>query len=370
MNFGFSEEQELLRSEVAKFLAESCPMDEVRRIGEGPGFSPELWGQVSELGWPGLIIDEAHGGAGLGFVDLVVVLEEVGRALFPSPLISTTLAAHAIARAGSPEQQARLLPGLAAGTTIGSVAIAEAGDLHGAAGITLAAERNGDDWVLTGEKPVVADAAQADLFVVAFRTGEAEDAIAFGLVEKTASGVSVEDRVGIDLTKRQGRLGLEGVRLGKGDVFGDSELLSQLLDAGATAVVAESVGAAEAALALTSGYAKERIQFGRPIGQFQAVKHPLAVMYRDIESFKSLVYYAAWCIDEGHADRSVAASRAKAMMSDTFPQIGIDTVQLHGGMGYTWEYDAHLFLKRAKWARPVFGDADHHYERVAALGGL
>lgn len=370
MNFGFSEEQELLRNEVAKFLAESCPMDEVRRISEGPGFSPELWKQVSELGWPGLTIAEEHGGAGLGFVDWVVVLEEAGRTLFPSPLISTTLAAHALALAGSEEQQGRFLPGLAAGTRIGTLAIAEASDVHGPAGVTLSATRDGEAWVLSGEKPVVADAPHADLFVVAFRTGEAEDAVAFGLIAKDAAGVGVTELPGIDLTKRQGRLTLTNVRVEAGDVLGDAELLGQLLDAGASAVVAEAVGAAEAALQLTAGYANERIQFGRPIGQFQAVKHPLAMMYRDIESFKSLVYYAAWCIDEGHADRSVAASRAKAFMSDSFPQIGIDTVQLHGGMGYTWEYDAHLYLKRAKWARPVFGDADHHYERVAALGGL
>ena len=146
--------------------------------------------------------------------------------------------------------------------------------------------------------------------------------------------------------------------------------MSCLADAGAVAVTAEAVGAAEAALALTVGYANDRIQFGKPIAQFQGVKHPLAEMYVDIESFKSLVYYAAWCIDEDHADAALAAARAKAYASDTFPKLGIDAVGLHGGIGYTWEYDAHLFLKRAKWMRPAFGDADWHYERVAALGGL
>ena len=130
------------------------------------------------------------------------------------------------------------------------------------------------------------------------------------------------------------------------------------------------VGAAEAALEMTTGYAKERVQFGELIGKYQGVKHRLADIYVDVESFKSLVYYAAWCLDEGHPDASIAASRAKAYASEAFARIGLDTVGLHGGIGYTWEYDAHLYLKRAKWVRPFYGDADHHYERVATLGGL
>ena len=368
MNFGFSEEQELLRSEVRKFLDESCPLDEVRTISEdagGVGYSKALWKQIGELGWIGLTIPEEHGGAGLGWVDWIVLLEETGRSLFPSPLVSTTLAAAAIQWGGSAEQQARWLPALAEGSTIGTLAFLEADAVPGTDGIQLAA----DGGALSGQKASVHDAGAADLFVVAFRDG---GALQLAIIERGDAGVHAEDWPGIDLTKRTGRLVLDGVPLAADRVLanGDDALAAKLLDAGATAVVAESVGAAEAALALTTDYAQQRIQFGHPIGQFQGVKHPLADMYVDIESFKSLVYYAAWCIDEGHADLGRAASRAKAYASESFPKLGIDVVQLHGGIGYTWEYDAHLFLKRAKWMRPAFGDADLHYERVASLGGL
>ncbi len=372
MNFGFSEEQDLLRSEARKFLDESCPLDEVRKISEdaaGPGYSPELWRQIAELGWVGLTIPEAHGGAGLGWVDWVVVLEEAGRSLFPAPLIPTALAAHAIERFGNEAQHAVWLPSLADGSAIGTVAIVEAGQAPGPAGIGLVASRDGESLVLSGEKVFVSDIAAADLFVVAYRFG---DSPGLALVERVAEGLTLESQPGIDLTKRIGKISLDAVRVAPENVLdgANGEAVSALLDAGAVAVTAEAIGAAEAALALTASYAKDRIQFGKPIAQFQGVKHPLAEMYVDIESFKSLVYYAAWCIDEGHEDAPIAAARAKAYASDTFPKIGIDAVGLHGGIGYTWEYDAHLFLKRAKWVRPAFGDADWHYERVAQLGGL
>ncbi len=372
MNFGFTEEQDLLRSEVAKFLRENCPLEQVRKIAEditGPGYSRELWKQLSELGWPGLMVAEAHGGAGLCWVDLVVVLEETGRSLFPSPLVSTTLAAHAIERFGSDAQKAALLPRLAGGAAIGTLALLEGDGTPGPAGVRLEAHAEGAALVLSGEKLFVHDAGAADLFVVAFRHG---NQIGLALVERTAAGVTAEDFPGIDLTKRTGRLALERVKLAPGAILagGSAAAVTALFDAGSVALAAEAVGAAEAALALTVGYAKQRVQFGHPIGVFQGVKHPLAEMYVDIESWKSLTYYAAWCIDEGHSDVSLAASRAKAYASEAFPRIGIDAVQLHGGIGFTWEYDAQLYLKRAKWMRPAFGDAGWHAERVASLGGL
>lgn len=372
MNFGFTEEQELLRDEVRKFLDATCPLEEVRRITEaegGEGFSREIWSQISELGWPGLTIPEEHGGAGLGWVDLVVVLEETGRSLFPSPLVSTTLAASAIAHAGDAAQQKRFLPRLADGSAIGTVALLEAEDVPGAEGVRLEAKPAGDGIVLTGEKLFVGDASAADLAVVAFRQGES---LGLAVIESGAPGLTAEAWPGIDLTKRLGRLRLEGVQVPKEAILarGDAAALERLFDAGATAVAAEAIGAAEAVLALTAGYARQRVQFGRPIGQYQGVKHPLAEMYVDVESFKSLVYYAAWCLDEGSPDLALAASRAKAYTAEAFARIGIDAVQLHGGIGYTWEYDAQLFLKRSKWVRPAFGDADHHYERIARLGGL
>ena len=374
MNFGFTDEQELLRSEVRKFLDESCPHEQVRKITEnvsGPGLSPDLWRHIAELGWLGLTIPELHGGAGLGWVDLVVVLEETGRSLFPSPLVSTTLAAHAIHRFGSVRQQAAYLPALADGSAIGTVALLEEDGAPGPEGVRLAGRAAGKSLTLTGEKLFVGDAAAADLIVVAFRKGKSKE-FGLALVERGAKGLTAKDLPGIDLTKRLGRVSFDAVKIGRDAVLpkGNAAAITHLLDVGALAVTAEAVGAAEAALRLTVDYAKQRVQFGRPIGTFQAVKHPLAEAYVDTQSFQSLVYYAAWSVDQGHKDLPLAVSRAKAYASEAFPKLGVDVIQLHGGIGYTWEYDAHLYLKRAKWLRPAFGDTDWHYERVAALGGL
>jgi acyl-CoA dehydrogenase len=375
MDFGFSEEQDLLRAEVRKYLDEKCPLSEVRAICERPdGFSRERWKEISELGWLGLTIPEAHGGAGLGWIDLLVVLEEAGRSLFPLPLAATTLAAAALREAGSEAQQARWLPLLADGSCIGTLALLEASDRLDAEGVRLASEPDGDGFVLRGEKLFVPDAGAATLFVVAFRTGAAPDAVALALLECDAPGLVVRDFPGIDLTRRLGGLSLDGVRVRRDALLGApgsaAPVLARLLDRAAVAVTAEAVGAAEAAVALCVKYAKERVQFGSPIGRYQGVKHPLAEMHVDVESWKSLLYYATWCLDESPEEAPRFVSMAKAYQSEAFARIGIDAVQLHGAVGYTWEYDVHLYLKRAKWARAMYGDADWHYERVAKLGGL
>ncbi len=373
MNFGFTEEQELLRAEVRKFLDQRCPMDEVRKIAEGPdGHDAGLWKEMAELGWAGLTIPEEHGGVGLGWVDLIVLLEETGRSLFPSPLLSNVLAAEAIRLAGSAEQQARWLPGLAAGTSIATLAFQE-GDGIDPAHLTLAATPSSEGFTLNGEKLLVADAAAADLFVVAFWAGDAPDALSLAVVPRDAAGLSVEPHVTVDLTKPMGRVRFEGVSVPAEAVLDSGaaglDVYARLIDCGGCIVTAELVGAMEAALDLTVGYAKQRVQFDQPIGRFQGVKHPLAEMYVDIESTRSLVYLAAWQLDEEPEQASLAVSRAKAMAAECFPRLGIDVVQLHGGIGYTWEYDAHLYLKRTKWGRPAFGDADYHYERIARLTG-
>jgi alkylation response protein AidB-like acyl-CoA dehydrogenase len=375
MNFGFTEEQELLRAEVRKFLDQNCPLEEVRKLSEtDSGYSRDLWMRMAELGWVGLTVPEAHGGVGLGWEELVVVLEETGRTLFPSPLISTVLAANAIARCGDAAQQQRWLPGLAAGSSVATFAHLEAGDSQDPASIALRGRRDGDGVALEGEKLFVPDAGAADLFLVAFRSGEAPDALSLGVVERGARGLSVERLPTMDETKRCGRLRLDGVRVPKDALLGAPgralPAIARVLDEGAVAVTAEAIGAAEAVHQLTTGYARQRIQFDKPIGQFQGVKHPLAVAYVDIECWRSLCYYAAWALDTQPEEAPLAVSRAKAYASEAFPRIGIEAIGLHGGIGYTWEYDAQLYLKRAKWMRPAFGDADYHFERSAALGGL
>lgn len=374
MNFGFTAEQELLRSQVRGFLDANASLERVRQLVQGEdGFSRELWRAVAELGWLGLNVPEDLGGSGSDLETLVVVLEETGRSLFPSPLLSTVLAAEAL-RHGSDAQRQRWLPRLADGSCIGTVAFLEESDLAAAEGIALRGSRRDGGHVLSGRKLFVADAPVADLFVVPFRAEGADRGISFALVERSAAGVSVAPLPSLDPTKRIGTLSLEGVRVGPGEMLGGAgsgdALLTRLLDVGATLATAESLGAAEGALKLTTEYARTRLQFGSTIGRFQGVKHPLAEAYVDIESCKSLVYYAAWALDHQAADASLAVSRAKAYASDALPRFGIDTVQLHGAIGYTAEYDAQLYLKRAKWFRPAFGDADHHYDRIVAGGGL
>jgi alkylation response protein AidB-like acyl-CoA dehydrogenase len=373
MNFGFTEEQELLRAEVRKFLDENAPLEHVRKVTEAGGaIDPALWSRIAELGWVGLTMPEEHGGVGLDLETLIVVLEETGRSLFPSPLISTVLAAKAIERFGTAEQRSRWLPSLADGSRVGTLAFLERSDSWTPQGVEMVAKPDGDELILSGEKLFVTDAGLADLFVVAVREGSNPDAITLVVVDRDTEGISTEDFDGMDLTKRIGRLTLSDVRVGEDSVLGDVgrgwSAAEWLLDLGAALVTAEAVGAAEAALDITAEFAKERIQFGEQIGRFQGVKHPLAEIYVDVESFKSLVYYAIWALDQDAPDAPTAVSRAKAYCADSFPAAGIMGVQLHGGVGYTWEYDIQLYLKRSKWVRPMFGDADYHYERIARLG--
>ena len=375
MNFGFTEEQELLRAEVRKFLDQNCGLDEVRKISATPeGFAKPLFDRMAELGWVGLTLPDRHGGIGLGWVDLVVVLEETGRTLFPSPFIATVLGASAIQLAGSEAQQKHWLPRIGAGRAIATLAWLEASDRLDPAGIELQGKRDGAQFFLRGEKLFVMDAGSADVFVVAFRSGPADEDVSLALVERGAPGLAIERLETMDETKRMGRVRFDDVRVASEALLGAPgsawPVLARLLDHGAVAVTAEAIGAAEAALDLTVRYAKQRIQFDEPIGRFQGVKHPLAEHYVEIESVKSLLYYAAWMLDEQPAAASLAVSRAKAWASDAFAALGIDAVGLHGGIGYTWEYDAQLYLKRLKWVRAAFGDASWHLERVAALGGL
>ncbi|HVP30256.1 MAG TPA: acyl-CoA dehydrogenase family protein [Myxococcota bacterium] len=375
MNFGFTEEQELLRSEARKLLDADAPMDAVRKHVELPeGFSRELWKKISELGWPGLIVPEACGGAGLGFVDLTVLLEETGRSLFPSPLLSTSLAASVILDLAAEDQARRFVEGLADGSRIGTVALLEANDHLAPSGVALRARPAGGDgqgYVLEGEKRFVPDADAADLFVVAARKGETEDDVGFFVVDRGAPGLTTANLPCMDTTKRQGTLRLEGVRVGEGALLESqgAHAFERVLLRGAALATAEMLGAADGALALTVRYAKERIQFGQPIGKFQGVKHPLAEHHVAIESGKSLLYYAAWALDESPEEAPRAVSMAKAYVTDALSRLGLDVVGLHGGIGYTMEYDAQLYLKRSKWAKPFFGDADFHYDRIAKLGG-
>jgi len=381
MNFGFTEEQDLLRSEVRKFLDERCPIGEVRRIGEEQGgFCAGLWSEVAALGWPGLAIAEEHGGAGLAWLDLVVLLEEAGRQLLPLPLLSTSVAARAIAEAGDERQQRQWLPRLANGEEIGTLAVYEQADAIEPEHIRMRAVRQADgSWRLDGTKVFVPDALQATLFVVAVSASDAGDrALRFAVVPADAAGVEVEALPTMDLTKPMGSVRFDGVEVPADGMLGSRVGSSEAAPADAQRIVAyataalcaEMSGAAEANLKLAVDYAKERVQFGSPIGRYQSVKHPLAEMHQALESFKSLLYYAAWALDERPEEAARYVSMAKAQGSECVARIGIDAIQIHGAIGCTWESDPQLYLKRSKWSRAMYGDANHHYDRIASMGGL
>lgn len=371
MNFGLTEEQQILRNVARRFLEERAPIAKVRDVMESPeAFDDGLWKAMAELGWLGLTIDESHGGTGLGWVDLAVLLEEAGRGLLPSPLISTSLAATAITELGNDDQKRRFLPALADGSAIGTVALLEEGEVLGPEGVELAGSADGTGFRLSGRKRFVQDAGVATLFVVPFRV--AGPGIRLAIVQSGASGVEARSYQTMDETKRLGDLTLDGAVVNVDDVLAADDgaaALARLLDLGAVAVTAEMIGAMDRALEITTGYAQDRIQFGAPIGKYQGVKHPLAEMYVDVETSRSLLYYAAWCVQERPDELPLAAARAKAYAGEAFKRLGVDCVGLHGAIGFTAEYDIQLYLKRSKWALPAFGDPDYHYERVASQGG-
>lgn len=357
MDFGFSEEQNLLREQVLRFMTDACPLSVVR--AQNGGLPRELWQQAADLGWLALIVPEAYGGVGLKWIDLTVVLEETGRGLSPLPIVSQALAATAIGRSASDDVKSEWLPRIAEGEAVFGVGLYDDPNWIDAEGIRLAGGAT-----LTGTKPFVSDAVAATHLLLATRTGED-----LHLVIVDANDASLSAQPGIDRTKPFGTATLDGVApLAVFPISADE--LAFLTDCGAVAVALEAIGAAEAVLALTTEYAKTRIQFDNPIGKYQGVKHRLADMFVDIESFKSLAYYAAWAVDDAPEELSRAASLAKAYAADAFARIGIDGVGLHGAIGFTAEYDAQLYLKRSKWVRSAFGDADYHYQRAAALGGL
>ena len=367
MNFGFNEEQNMLRDQVVRFMQEACPMTKVRdMVAHGDGFDGELWQQMAELGWLGLNLDETYGGLGLKWIDLCIVLEECGAGLSSLPLLSHALSAAAIDLCGDEVQKGQWLPLLAGGTTKFAIGLYDEPNWVAADAVTAHAKRTTDNIQLSGVKPFVTDALSADHLLLAVQF---EEALALAIVARDK--VNVVAQPTMDQTKPTACVTLDDIQISRDHLLPMTpEQLNTLNNYGAVACCAEMVGAANAILQLTSNYAKERIQFGKPIGQYQGVKHNLAEMYVDVESFRSLCYYAAWTLDDAPEECDRAVSLAKGYASDAFAQIGIDGVGLHGAIGFTAEYDAQLYLKRSKWARTAFGDSDYHLERVAALGGL
>jgi alkylation response protein AidB-like acyl-CoA dehydrogenase len=371
VNFAFSEEQEELRRSVRRFLDDKSPISEVRRLMETTeGYDPAVWAQMgSQLGLQGLAIPEEHGGSGFTYVELIVVLEEMGRSLLCAPYFSTVaLAANAILTSGDDAAKKELLPGIASGDSIATLAFTEDNGRWDEGGITTAATRAGDGWTLDGHKMFVLDGHVANVLVVAARTPAGLSLFA---VDENAPGLTRTPLATMDQTRKQARLELSGTpaRLIGAD-GGASAGLSKTLDLAAVALAAEQVGGAQRCLDMSVEYAKQRVQFGRPIGSFQAIKHKCADMLLEVESAKSAAYYAGWAAAEASDELAVVASLAKAYCSDAYFHAAAENIQIHGGIGFTWEHDAHLYFKRAKSSELLLGDPTYHRELLAQRIGL
>jgi alkylation response protein AidB-like acyl-CoA dehydrogenase len=376
VNFAFSEEQDQLREAVRKFLEAKSPESEVRRLMETTeGYDPAVWSQMAnELGLQSLHIPEAYGGQGFTFVELGIVLEEQGRALLCAPYFSTVvLAANAILNAGTDDEKSALLPGIASGETIATLAFTEPNGKWDADGITMEAREDGEGYVLSGAKMFVLDGHTADLVVVVARTAgtSGEDGIAFFTVAGDAPGLTRTALATMDQTRKQARLEFADVKAAKLGTPGTGwAALSTTLDQAAVALSNEMVGGAQFVLEESVQYAKDRVQFGRPIGSFQAIKHKCADMLLEVESAKSAAYYAAWSAAEDNDELPVVASLAKAYCSDAYFHAAAENIQIHGGIGFTWEHDAHLYFKRAKSSEILLGDATYHRELLAQRIGI
>ena len=368
MDFGFSEEQDLLRQVAADFLSNECPMSYVRQMMEDErGYADDLWKKMAELSWMGLLVPEAYGGAGLSLVDLVVVLEEMGKVVLPGPFFSTVaLGGLCVQVAGSEEQKKLFLPGVASGQAKLTLAFLEESARWDESGIHLKAEKDGGGYVLNGVKLFVPDAHVSDQIICAARTTEG---VTLFILARQQAGVGTRLLKTMDQTRKLCEVTLENVQVGADALLGTRgqgwELVARSVDQSKVALCAEMCGGAQQVLDMTVEYAKVREQFGRPIGSFQAIQHKCADMLVQVESAKSATYYAAWAVSNDTSDAALAAAMAKAYCSDAYRKVTSEGIQVHGGIGFTWEHDMHIYFKRAKGSEVTFGDATWNRELVA-----
>jgi alkylation response protein AidB-like acyl-CoA dehydrogenase len=379
MEFSFSESQNELRRAARRFLEVASSEERVRAAMETEqGYDSDVWEQLSEeLAWTALTIPEAYGGLGMTYLDLHPLMEEMGRALLCSPFFSTIcLGANALLLGGSDEQKQRYLPGIAAGEMTATLAYAEKKNAMSADGVEATYSRNGAGYILRGDKSYVLDGHTADLLVVAARSegSSGAEGVSLFVVPGSTDGLKRAWLPTMDQTRR-----LASVELGDVTVPADAllaeegrgwELCERTLDLARIALAAEQVGAAEMCLDMSVEYAKVRQQFGRPIGSFQAIKHKCADMLMMIESARSAAFYASAIAAQHDPGLEEAASSAKAFCSDTFFHCAAETIQIHGGIGFTWEHPAHMYFKRAKATEVLLGDPSFHRERVAKHMGL
>ena len=374
MDLGLSEAQQMLKNSAREFLDAECPDTLVREMEiDERGYTPELWGKLAEQGWLGLIFPERYGGVGLTFLDLSILLEEMGRTMLPGPFFSTVvLGGMAIMDAGSEEQKQEYLTRIAEGQIIVTLALTEPSARWDAAGVQLTATPSGDGYVLNGTKLFVPNAHVSDYLVVAARTGSGAEDVTLFIAPTETNGVTqtflqtiASDRqseIVFDNAKLPGSAALGGVNAGWATV-------ARVLDWGAIGKCAEMSGGGQQVLDMTVDYVKQRTQFGRPIGSFQAIQHHCANMATDVEGSRYITYQAAWRLSEGLPARREVAM-AKAWVSDAYRRVCALGHQSHGAIGFTKEHNMQLFSRRAKAAELAFGDSDYHLEAVAHAIGL
>jgi alkylation response protein AidB-like acyl-CoA dehydrogenase len=366
---GQADELMELRHVTRRFLADKASLADVRRLVEGgESYDRSVWAQMAEqVGLQGIAIPEEYGGAGLGPIELGIVCEELGRALYGGPFFSTVvLAAQTLVAAGDSDAQQRWFPAIVSGELTATLAVADGTGEIDASAVTTTAEGRGDEWVLRGTKRFVVDGHTADLLLVAASVG---DEIGLFAVTAEAPGLRREALPQLDPTRQVSTVVLDGTlatRIG-GDAVG---VLGHVRDLVSAHLAAEQVGGAAAALEMAVEYAKVREQFGRPIGSFQAIKHKCADRLVEVESARNVAAAAAAQLATGHPDASLTASAAAAWAGPSFTRVAKDNIQIHGGIGFTWEHDSHFFLKRAKSSEVLFGSPAQHRARVADLAGI
>ena len=377
MDLSLTEEQELLQTSARDFLQQECPTTHVREMEEdATGYSPELWKNIADLGWTGLMYPEEYGGAGYGFVELCVLMEEFGRALLPSPFHSSVLTfGLPILFAGSEAQKQKYLPAIADGSLLGSLALTEPEATYEPSGVTVRAESQNGGFVINGTKLFVLNAHTANEFLVAVRTSDSggpEGGVSLLLVPADAAGIEITalSTIGAD---RQYEVEFRNVSVGADALVGGLNegwpIIKRTIDHAAVAKCAEMVGIGQVAFDMSVDYAKNRVQFGRPIGTFQAIKHKCSDMVIEVDGSRFITYRAAWALSQG-LDAAKEVAMAKAWTSEACRRVCAQAHQIHGGIGFTKEYDLQLYFRRAKTGEVLYGDADIHREVVAQEIGL
>ena len=378
MNFGFSEDQEMIRKSARDFVEGESSLERIRAMREDDlGYSEEIWQKIAENGWLGAVYPEEYGGLGLGYVDLICIAEEFGRGLMTEPLGPVVcLGGNSVLFGGTEEQKQVLLPQVAEGSLMLTLAAYELAGRFNFAHVETTAEESGGGYVLNGTKAFVPNAAASDKIVVSARTSGGvgdEEGITLFLVDRDAPGLAITKLSTMDYLPRA-TVELKGVKVSTGAIVGavgeGFDAIEKSIDRALVVQCAEQVGGLEEVLRKAVAYSLERVQFGKPIGSFQAIKHKAANMFVHLEMSRSSLYYAAMAVDQDMPDLKTAVSSAKAMCSEAFVEVAKEAIQIHGGIGYTDECDIHFFYKRARVAYITYGDPNYHRERYAREKGF